>query len=130
MTAFAAAVFPADAASRARAKAIVVISDGEDLSPDLPVLEPLLQRNISVYTLGIGTPEGGPVPVYDAKGQFQQMLVNANGTQITSRLDESRLQALAEQGGGRYYRYDGEITARSLTDALRAISAEATREPR
>src|SRR5207237_8778433 len=47
----AAAVFPADAASRARAKAIVVISDGEDLSPDLPVLEPLLQRHIRVYTL-------------------------------------------------------------------------------
>lgn len=121
----AAAVFPADAASRARAKAIVVISDGEDLSPDLPVLEPLLQRNISVYTLGIGTPEGGPVPVYDAKGQFQQMLVNANGTQITSRLDESRLVALAEQGGGRYFRYDGETAARSLADALRAIDAGA-----
>ena len=121
----AAAVFPADAASRARAKTIVVISDGEDLSPDLPVLEPLLQRNISVYTLGIGTPEGGPVPVYDAKGQFQQMLVNANGTQITSRLDESRLVALAEQGGGRYFRYDGETAARSLADALRAIDAGA-----
>ena len=121
----AAAVFPADAASRARAKAIVVISDGEDLSPDLPVLEPLLQRNISVYTLGIGTPEGGPVPVYDAKGQLQQMLVNANGTQITSRLDESRLVALAEQGGGRYFRYDGETAARSLADALRAIDAGA-----
>ena len=119
----AAAVFPADAASRARAKAIVVISDGEDLSPDLPVLEPLLQRNIRVYTLGIGTPEGGPVPVYDAKGQFQQMLVNANGTQITSRLDESRLVTLADQGGGRYFRYDGETAARSLADALRAIDA-------
>ena len=121
----AAAALPTDAASRARAKAIVVISDGEDLSPDLPVLEPLLQRNISVYTLGIGTPEGGPVPVYDAKGQFQQMLVNANGTQITSRLDESRLVALAEQGGGRYFRYDGETAARSLADALRAIDAGA-----
>ena len=119
----AAAVFPTDAASRAQAKAIVVVSDGEDLTPDLPVLEPLLQRNIHVYTLGIGTPEGGPVPVYDAKGQFQQMLVNANGTQITSRLDESRLVTLADQGGGRYFRYDGETAARSLADALRAIDA-------
>jgi len=119
----AAAVFPTEVASRARAKAIVVVSDGEDLTPDLPLLEPLLQRNIHVYTLGIGTPEGGPVPVYDGKGQFQQMLVNANGTQITSRLDESRLQTLADQGGGRYFRYDGETAARSLADALRAIDA-------
>ena len=122
----AAALFPTDAASRARPKAIVVISDGEDLTPDLPALEPLLQRNIRVYTLGIGTAEGGPVPVYDAKGQFQQMLVNANGTQITSRLDEARLRALADQGGGRYWRYDGETAARSLADALRAIDAGET----
>jgi Ca-activated chloride channel family protein len=119
----AAALFPTDTASRARAKAIVLVSDGEDLTPDLPLLEPLLQRNIHVYALGIGTPEGGPVPVYDAKGQYQQMLVNANGTQITSRLDESRLQTLADQGGGRYFRYDGETAARSLADALRAIDA-------
>ncbi|HEV8468660.1 MAG TPA: VWA domain-containing protein, partial [Candidatus Limnocylindria bacterium] len=122
----AAALFPTDAASRARPKAVVVVSDGEDLTPDVPALEPLLQRNIRVYALGIGTAEGGPVPLYDAKGQFQQMLVNANGTQITSRLDEARLQALADQGGGRYWRYDGEAAARSLVDALRAIDAGET----
>jgi Ca-activated chloride channel family protein len=122
----AAAQFPITGTANERAKAIVIVSDGEDPAPDLPPLEPYLARNIHVFTLGIGTPQGGPVPVYDLKGQFQQMLVDANGTQITSRLDEARLQKLAADGGGRYFRYDTEAAAKSLTDALRAIDAAAT----
>lgn len=117
----AAALFPTGAEADERPKAIVIVSDGEDLSIAPPALPPLAERNIRVFTLGIGTPEGGPVPVYDSRGQFQQMLVNANGTQITSRLDEARLRAIAEQGGGQYFRYDGEAAAGSVAEALRAI---------
>jgi Ca-activated chloride channel homolog len=117
----AAALFPINDTSAQRAKAIVIVSDGEDPAADLPPLDTYLARNIHVFTLGIGTPEGGPIPIYDAKGQFQQMLVDANGTQVTSRLDESHLAKLAADGGGRYFRYDGAAAARSLTDAVRAI---------
>src|SRR5205085_2470977 len=98
--------FPITDSSNQRAKAIVIVSDGEDPAPDLPPLDAYLARNIHVFTLGIGTPEGGPVPVYDAKGLFQQMLVDPNGTQVTSRLAEARLAKLASDGGGRYFRYD------------------------
>jgi len=122
----AAAQFPISDAANRRAKAIVIVSDGEDPAPDLPPLDTYLARNIHVFTLGVGTPEGGPVPVYDSKGQFQQMLVDSNGTQVTSRLDDARLTKLAADGGGRYFRYDGEGAAKSLTDALRAIGGAAT----
>src|SRR5712691_5277804 len=122
----AATLFPITDKSNKSAKAIVIVSDGEDPAPDLPPLDAYLARNIRVFTLGIGTPEGGPVPVYDAKGQFQQMLVDANGTQVTSRLDEARLSRLAADGGGRYFRYDGEATAKSLAEGLRAIDTSVT----
>ena len=124
----AAAEFPTSGPAATRAKAIVVISDGEDPAPDLPPLETYLTRNIHIFTLGIGTTQGGPVPVYDAKGQLLQMLVDANGTQVTSRLDETRLGQLASAGGGSYFRYDGEDSVRSLVTALRAVdpSAEST----
>jgi Ca-activated chloride channel family protein len=122
----AAAQFPTAEAANGRAKAIVVVSDGEDPSPELPPLDIYLARNIHVFTLGIGTPEGGPVPVYDTKGQFQQMLVDRNGTQVTSSLDETRLQQLASGGGGRYVRYDGDAAAKSLADGLRAIDTAVT----
>ena len=115
--------FPTTAAENLRTKAIVVITDGEDPSPDLPLLDPYLARGIHVFALGIGTTEGGPVPVYDVKGQFQQMLVDKNGTQVTSRLDDARLSNLAVAGGGRYLRYESEATVKSLTDALRALDA-------
>lgn len=121
----AAALFPTAAADQ-RARAIVIVSDGEDPAPDLPPLDTYRARNIRVFTLGIGTPEGGPVPVYDAKGQFLQMLVDRNGSQVTSRLDEARLSSLASDGGGRYFRYDTEAAARSLADAVRAIATAAT----
>jgi Ca-activated chloride channel family protein len=122
----AAAQFPTAGAANQRAKAIVIVSDGEDPAPDLPPLEPYLARNIRVFTLGIGTTGGGPVPLYDAKGQFQQMLVDANGTQVTSRLDEARLGRLASDGGGRYFRYDGDAAVKSLADVVRAIGTTAT----
>jgi Ca-activated chloride channel family protein len=122
----AAAQFPNTDSSNQRAKAIVIVSDGEDPAPDLPPLDTYIARNIHVFTLGIGTAKGGPVPVYDAKGQFQQMLVDSNGTQVTSRLAGDRLAKLAADGGGRYFRYDGEAATKSLTDALRAIDSTPT----
>jgi len=122
----AAAMFPTSDTANARAKAIVIVSDGEDPAPDLPPLDTYLARNIHVFTVGIGTPEGGPVPVYDAKGQLIQMLVDSNGSQVTSRLDEARLAKLAAEGGGRYFRYDSEAVAKSLADGLRAIDTVAT----
>jgi Ca-activated chloride channel family protein len=117
----AAAQFPTGDAAQQRAKAIVIVSDGEDPAPDLPPLDTYRARNIQVFTLGIGTPSGGPIPVYDAKGQFQQMLVDQNGTQVTSRLDEARLSSLASEGGGRYFHYDGDLAVQSLADAVRGI---------
>jgi Ca-activated chloride channel family protein len=121
----AAAQFPNTPTANQRAKAIVVVSDGEDPAPELPPLESYLARNIHVFTLGIGTPEGGSIPLYDVKGQFLQMLVDVNGTQVVSRLDEPRLSRLAADGGGRYFRYDGEATAKSLVDELRTIDTSA-----
>ena len=122
----AAAQFPTTDAEKLRTKAIVVVSDGEDPAPDLPPLDSYLASGIHVFTLGIGTIEGGPVPVYDTKGQLVQMLVDANGTQVISHLDEARLVNLASAGGGSYVRYDSEAAAKSLSDALRAIDTTVT----
>ena len=122
----AAAQFPTTEPAQGRAKAIVIVSDGEDPAPELPPLDAYLARGIRVFTLGVGTSGGGPIPLYDAKGQFQQMLVDANGAQISSRLDEARLSKLASDGGGRYVLYDGEAAAVGLADALRALDTGAT----
>jgi len=122
----AAAQFPTTDAENLRTRAILVVSDGEDPAPDLPPLDSYLARGLHVFALGIGTTAGGPVPIYDVNGQFQQMLVDANGTQVNSRLDEARLVNLAAAGDGRYFHYDGEASVKSMSDALRAIDTTVT----
>jgi len=122
-------LFPADPLNDRRAKAILVITDGEpNPAVEALPLEVLRQRNIRVYALGIGTPDGGPIPVYDTKGQFIQNLKTPTGGEITSRLDEVLLREVADQTGGRYWRYDGDATAREVADTLRALDPGTTVE--
>ncbi|OLB98555.1 MAG: hypothetical protein AUI15_10430 [Actinobacteria bacterium 13_2_20CM_2_66_6] len=98
------------------------------LTADTKILGPALDTSGHGFRLNPGSSLRAalPVPVYDSKGQFQQMLVDSNGTQVTSRLADARLAKLAADGGGRYFRYDGEAAAKSLADALRAIDRAAT----
>lgn len=85
-------------------KAIIVISDGEDHQGDvLEKTEAAVKKGIVVYSLGIGTPEGGPIPVYngDIRTGYKK---NRDGTTIITRLDDSLLQRIASVGKGMYVR--------------------------
>ena len=115
------ALFPASPLDDRRAKALVLITDGEDPAAQLPPLDTLRQRNIHVFALGVGTVEGGTIPVYDTKGQFIQNLRTPTGEELTSHLDEQRLRELTDLGGGRYWHLEGDATARALADTLRSL---------
>src|SRR5207245_2701644 len=71
--------------------------------------------------LGVGTVEGGTIPVYDTKGQFIQNLRTPTGEELTSHLDEQRLRELTDLGGGRYWHLEGDATARAVADTLRSL---------
>ncbi len=83
-------------------KAILVLSDGEDHGSDM-ALQAATRRaqeaGIRIFAMGIGTPEGAPVPV--AGGGFKK---DRDGSVVVSKLDEAALQALAQQTGGAYVR--------------------------
>lgn len=77
---------------------LLLISDGDlENLPGGEFWEQLGQRNIRLHTMGIGTPDGAPVP--DAKGNWRR---DSQGRVILSRLRRDTLQELARQGGGRY----------------------------
>ena len=113
--------FPTTSGSRKRA--VVVISDGEDpAAQDLGALDAVRERGIRVYTLGVGTPEGGQIATYDVSGRASGPLRGADGQPIVSRLEESGLRAIAERGGGKYWRYTGgDASIRDLVAELRAL---------
>jgi Ca-activated chloride channel family protein len=85
-------------------KAIIVISDGEDHQGDvLEKTEVAAKKGIVIYTVGMGLPEGGPIPVYngDIRTGYKK---DRDGTTIITHLDESLLQRIASIGKGMYVR--------------------------
>ena len=85
-------------------KAIIVITDGEN-HEDNPVqaAEEAVKRGINVYTIGVGSTQGTPIPIRTASGQRDFMKDRAGNTVMT-RLDEKTLQETAMAGKGIYVR--------------------------
>ena len=82
--------------------ALLLISDGDFAEPGLEEYAALLERSgVRLYVLGVGTPAGGKVPALDGG-----WLHGADGEVVISRLEEARLKALAEAGGGIYWKAD------------------------
>ena len=83
----------------ARATAAVVVSDGEDFGENLePVLQALARTGARVFTVGVGTATGGPVPAPGGK----KPLLDARGNPAVSHLREAPLLQVAAQTNGQY----------------------------
>ena len=85
------------------AKAVILITDGETHETEaLNVAKELAQDGIHIYTIGIGSPKGVPIPVYrNGRKDFKH---DANGNIILSKLNESILMEIAAIGNGTYVR--------------------------
>ena len=82
----------------AKDRQIVVLTDGfDDPAGALSAAAGIRAKHISLSIVGVGTTGGAPLP--GAGGGFVQ---DKNGHARLARLDTSRLQQLAETGGGRY----------------------------
>jgi len=85
-------------------RSILLISDGDFDEPGLDdKIRQLHGEGITLYTLGVGTPGGGPIPAEPGQGD---LLRDRSGRIIESRLDQHQLQQLATAGGGRYLQAD------------------------
>lgn len=107
-----------------RAVAAVVISDGEDFGENLePVLRELGRTGARVYTIGVGTPGGGPVPAPGGKAGLR----DAQGHPVISRLREAPLLQVAAQTGGQYVALnDRENGVTTLLASLRNLPTAAS----
>lgn len=87
------------------AKVLLIISDGEDhgQSYDEP-LQKLIEKNIFVYTLGIGTDAGTTIPMYE---ENSSSLIgykrDRSGKVVTTSLQSDQLRQIASKGNGTYY---------------------------
>jgi Ca-activated chloride channel family protein len=85
-------------------KAIIVITDGENHEDDaLKQAQEALQKAIKVYAIGMGLPQGAPIPVY-SRGQITGYKKDRDGNTVVTKLNEVMLQQLTASGGGIYVR--------------------------
>jgi Ca-activated chloride channel homolog len=93
-----------------RNKAIVIITDGEDHQGNvLEQTEAAIKKGIRVYTIGMGSPDGAPIPIYNGNIRTGYKK-DREGTTIISRLDETLLQRMASIGNGIYVRANNSET--------------------
>lgn len=85
-------------------RAIIVISDGENHEDDaMQVASELTEQGISVHTIGIGSLDGAPIPMYQ-RGRKLGYRKDKDGTTVVTKLNEVMLQQIAGAGNGQYIR--------------------------
>lgn len=84
-------------------KAMIIITDGENHEDDaIGAATEAAKQGIVIYTLGMGLPQGGPIPE-NVNGQ-KSYRKDKQGNTIVTKLDEQMLQKIAEAGNGAYIR--------------------------
>jgi Ca-activated chloride channel family protein len=85
-------------------KTIIIITDGENHEDDaVKAAEMAYENGVIVNTIGMGSEQGAPIPIYNNGRQVDFKKNNKNETIIT-KLDDNKLRAIAEAGGGTFVR--------------------------
>ena len=116
-------------------EAIVLLTDGEDLEGrGAELAREAAERGIRVYVVGVGTSDGGKIPITGTDGR-ETFLLGPDGEEVVTRLDGTSLSELARLTGGDYLSvesaptpledlYDARITrleGRDLQDDQRKV---------
>jgi len=85
-------------------KVMILITDGESHESDpLEAAKEAEQQGVKIYTIGIGSPQGVPIPEFDSRGRQAGFKKDRNGSVVTTKLDVVTLQKIAYQTGGKFY---------------------------
>ncbi len=85
-------------------KVLILITDGEDHEGDpVEVAKEARKEGIVIYTIGIGSQQGAPIPEFDRYGNRVGYKKDRSGQVVTSRLDVLTLEKIAFETGGKYY---------------------------
>ena len=92
-------------------KAIIIITDGENHEGGAKeAAKAAAEKGMMVYVMGIGSPEGSPIPA-GRSGEFRR---DKEGNIVITRLNEQMCQEIAAAGNGVYIRIDNTNNAQKL----------------
>ncbi len=82
-------------------RVIIVITDGENHEDDaIQAATAALEKGIKVFTVGMGSPKGAPVPV--SIDQPNNFIKDREGNVVITKIDEAALKNIAAVGQGAY----------------------------
>jgi len=85
-------------------KTIIIISDGENHEEEAQeAVEKAASLDVVVHTIGMGSVDGAPIPVYQ-NGNRVGFRKNKEGNTVVTKLDENMLQTLANSTEGLFVR--------------------------
>lgn len=86
-------------------KVLILITDGEQTTAGDPIAmaKRASQEGIKIFTIGVGSQSGAPVPVKDEAGQTIGYRKDENDVIVTSKLDEKLLDEIALTSDGQYF---------------------------
>lgn len=94
-------------------RAIIVITDGENHEGGaVEAAKEAAEKGIQVNVLGVGLPDGAPIPV-EGTNDFRR---DREGNVIVTRLNEAMCQEIAKDGNGIYVRVDNSNSAQKAID--------------
>lgn len=85
-------------------KVLILITDGEDHGENAQqVAEAAGKEGAVIFTVGIGSPQGVPIPIYDDRGNQKGFKKDRKGEVVLTKLDRLTLEKIALTTGGKYY---------------------------
>jgi Ca-activated chloride channel family protein len=99
---------------------LIIISDGEDHQEETKqVAQNLANEGVKIYTVGVGTERGSPIPMRLNGAMIGYKKDNKGETVITKRVPEV-LQGIADASNGKYI--DGNITENPVSEIAEIIA--------
>ena len=106
--------------SEAPIRAILLLSDGEDLGSEFQqAAAEAVKEGIPVHAVGLGTAQGGPIPVRTPGAAGFTLKRDRSGQIVQTRLNEAPLRLLAERTEGSYQ--TGSESGRDLQEVYERI---------
>ena len=82
-------------------RAIIVITDGENHEDDaIAAAKEAKEKGIKVYTVGMGSPEGAPIPV--SPNNQSSFMKDNDGNVVITKMNATLLKEIAEVADGEY----------------------------
>ena len=99
-------------------RVLIIISDGEDHNDlSVEVAEAASEEGIKIYTIGVGSEKGGPIPL-KRNGVVMSYKKDQNNETVITKLNEETLRLIANEAKGGYI--NGSQTA-DVVEQIRAV---------